>query len=65
MMVEPFKIENESEADEYLRDLLLEPKYRSMHEVEARALKLIADTQLRAYFIDKAKAILNPTRQQI
>jgi hypothetical protein len=31
--VESFKIESESEADEYLKDLLAEPKYRSISEV--------------------------------
>ena len=56
--VEPFKIENESEADTYLKDLLARPEYRSMTEVQSRAQKDIPDPQLKKYFIDKAKEIL-------
>jgi hypothetical protein len=58
MMVKTFKIENESEADSYLRDLLAKPEYRSMNEVYVRAQKLIPDARLRNYFINKAKASL-------
>jgi hypothetical protein len=64
MRGESFKIENESEADEYLTDLLATPQYRSMNEVQIRAQKYIADQQLRNYFIAKARAILEPTGQQ-
>jgi hypothetical protein len=56
--VEPFKIENETEADEYLKDLLATPQYRSMNEVQIRAQNHITDAQLNKYFIDKAKDIL-------
>ena len=42
--VEFFKIEHESEADEYLKDLLANPQYRSMNEVQLRAEKYIEDT---------------------
>jgi hypothetical protein len=56
--IEAFKIENESEADSYLKDLLAKPKYRSMNEVYVRAQKLIPDRRLRDYFINKARAIL-------
>lgn len=58
MGIEAFKIENESEADSYLKDLLAKPKYRSMNEVCVRAQKLIPDRRLRDYFINQAKAIL-------
>jgi hypothetical protein len=54
--VEPFVIENESEADAYLKDLLAKHEYRSMDEVERRANKLIKDARLKNYFINKAKA---------
>ncbi len=56
--IQPFSIEHESEADSYLKDLLANPEYRSMGEVERRAKKLIKDSRLRDYFIDKAKAAL-------
>jgi hypothetical protein len=56
--VGPFRIESESEADEYLRDLLSHPEYRSMSEVCNRARALIKDQQLRDYFVSVAKAIL-------
>jgi hypothetical protein len=58
MMIETFKIENEDEADAYLRDLLAKPEYRSMSEVYMRAKKLIPDAHLRNYFINRAKAIV-------
>ena len=57
-MIEPFRIENQSEADAFLRDLLAKPEYRFMAEVEHRARELILDGQLRKYFIDKAHEIL-------
>lgn len=58
MLVAPFKIENESEADDYLKDLLGDQKFRSMNEVDMRAKKLIKDESLRNYFTNKAKEIL-------
>jgi len=58
MRIETFKIENESEADTYLRDMLAKPEYRSMNEVEVRAQKLIQDENIENYFINKAKEIL-------
>ena len=58
MIIETFKIEDESEADAYLRDLLANPEYRSMDEVYVRAQKLIPDARLRNYFINRAKVIL-------
>ena len=58
MIIETFKIEDESEADAYLRDLLAKPEYRSMDEVYVRAQKLIPDARLRNYLINRAKVIL-------
>lgn len=58
MNVEPFRIDNETEADEYLKDLLATPQYRSMDEVKIRAQTYITDAQLKKYFTDKAKDIL-------
>jgi hypothetical protein len=57
-MIEKFKIENESEADAYLNDLLAKDEYKSMHEVERRAKDLITQEALRNYFINKAREIL-------
>lgn len=57
-MITPFKIENESEADAFLRDLLAKEEYRSMEEVMMRADKLISDNHLRTHFINKAKELL-------
>jgi hypothetical protein len=56
--IQTFTIEDEGEADIYLTDLLANPDYRSMLEVEKRAESLIKDASLRGYFINKAKAIL-------
>lgn len=58
MIIEPFKIENESEADYYLSDLLAKPEYRSMNEVNMRAQKYITNEYFKNYFINKAKDIL-------
>lgn len=58
-MIEPFKIESESEADAYLRDLLAKNEYRSISEVESRAIKFIEDKNLQKYFIRKGQAILD------
>jgi hypothetical protein len=58
MAVESYKIENESDADEYLKSLLEKHEYRSIDEVKLRAQKYIKDERLKNYFITKAKAIL-------
>jgi hypothetical protein len=65
MTIEPFKIENESEADYYLSDLLAKPEYRSMNEVNMRAQKYITDAHLKNYFINKAKGILRTYGHEI
>ncbi len=57
--VGPFKIESESEADAYWKDLLSHPEYRSLSEVHSRAQALIDDHNLREYFIEKANGVLN------
>ena len=56
--IESFKIEIESEADEYLKDLLKIKENRSMNEVSTRAQGLIKDENLKNYFINKAREIL-------
>ena len=58
-MISPFKIESESEADAYLKDLLSKHENRSMREVEERATQLISDAVLRVYFINKARELLD------
>jgi hypothetical protein len=58
MAIEPFKIENESEADEYLTALFAKDKYKSMDEVTLRAQKYITDERVRVYFVTKAKEML-------
>jgi hypothetical protein len=65
MKVEPFIIENESEADYYLRDLVGKHEYRSMNEVTMRAPKYIKDKYLINYFINKAKEILKTYGHEI
>ena len=52
-----FKIESESEADYYLRNLLAQHKYRSMDEVHSRARE-IKDPRIKLHFIDKGKEML-------
>lgn len=51
--IEAFKIESKDEADAYLSDLLKNPEYRSLGEVERRAAMLIPDSDLASYFIAK------------
>ena len=58
MRVEPFMIESESEADDYLRDLLSKDEYRSLNEVNIRAQKYIKDVNMKNYFINKATELL-------
>jgi hypothetical protein len=56
--IENLTLDNEQEADDYLRDLLMQPELRSIEEVENRAMALIKDDLLRNRFITKAKATL-------
>jgi hypothetical protein len=56
--VEPFAIENEGEADAYLRDLLSHREFRSMDEVRIRAGKYIKDAHLKDYFINQATELV-------
>lgn len=56
--VEPFVIDHESMADDYLTDLLKHHEYRSMDVVEQRANKYIRDAALRSYFLTKARELL-------
>jgi hypothetical protein len=46
--IEPFIIENESEADEYLRDLFDKHEYRSIDEVNMLAQKYIRDARFES-----------------
>ena len=57
-VVTSFKIENDSEADEYLTDLLKRPEYRSMDEITRRAQKYVEDGELRKRFINRGKQML-------
>ncbi|MEH2546812.1 hypothetical protein V1283_003457 [Bradyrhizobium sp. AZCC 2262] len=57
--IEPFSLDHESEADDYLGALPEQPKYRNIREVEKRAKALIRDDRLRERFITKGtQAIL-------
>jgi hypothetical protein len=56
--VESFTIDNESEADDYLDDLLKRPENRSMDIVERHASNRIKDTRIRHYFVTKATGML-------
>ena len=62
MTIEPFKIENESEADEYLTALLAKDEYRSIEEVNRRAHQYVTDERLKVYFVNKAKEKLASTK---
>jgi hypothetical protein len=59
---QPFTIEDELAADEYLTALLEKPEYRSMDEVHQRAAAYIKDERVKKYFIDKAKKYLESLR---
>jgi hypothetical protein len=54
-----FTIDNEVEADDYLKALLEKPEYRSMDEARVRAEKYIKDDHLKNHFINRAKELLN------
>jgi hypothetical protein len=56
--IEPFVIENEHEADAYLRDLLANPDYRSMDEVRRREQNIIKTETLKTYFINRGQELL-------
>ena len=58
MEVSQFYIESELEADIYLTDLLKVDQYRSMDEIEFRAAKFVPDQRLKAYFLEKGRAML-------
>jgi hypothetical protein len=61
MTIEPIKefslVENESEADVYLRHLLDDPENRSMHVIERYSWQ-INDPRCRAYYINKGREML-------
>ena len=57
MTLSPLKLDNEGDADDYLRDLLAKPENRSLHEVERHA-EMRVSPRLKAYFLAKAREIL-------
>ena len=61
MKIETFKIESEAEANDYLRDLLARPEYRSMAEIEHRAHTVVSGDDLKKYFVAKGAEILKNT----
>lgn len=65
MKIESFSIDNESDADDYLKDLLANPEYQSIGEVNIRAQKYIKDENIKTYFINKAKEILRTYGHEI
>ncbi len=56
--IEPFELDNEPDADAYLKDLLEKPEYRSVDEVRLRAQKYIKDERLKNRFINRASEAL-------
>ena len=56
---QPFTIDNLSEANAYLADLLQKPEFQSMSVVEARCAALIRDPVVRAYFLAQAAEMLD------
>jgi len=65
MQVAPFSIENETRAEEYLRNLFRNPAYRSMQEIHKSAEKYIVDANVRTYFVNRAKSILRSYGQRV
>ena len=57
-MVHRFRIEDETEADSFLMDLLAKDENCSVSEIIVHAHRLICDNSLRIYFINKGKQIL-------
>ena len=57
-MIQCFKIESETDADFFLKDLLAKDENRSVSEIMVRAHNLIPDEALRMYFINKGKQML-------
>ena len=51
-------LDNTTEIDNYLADLLKSPSYRSMHEVMLR-IDLVPDSTLRTYYLEKAESLLS------
>ena len=58
-MIQRFKIENETDADFFLKYLLAKDENRSVNEIIVRANNLIPDETLRMYFISKGKQMLD------
>lgn len=58
LIIQRFKIENETDADFFLKDLLAKDENRSVIEIIVRANNLISDETLRMYFIGKGKQML-------
>lgn len=58
-MIQRFKIENETDAYFFLKDLLAKDENRSVNEIIVRANNLIPDETLRMYFISKGKQMLD------
>jgi hypothetical protein len=59
MLVEPFKISDEAEADEYLEALSKNSEYWKIYEVESRAERHAKDVETRNYLVSKAREMLN------
>ena len=58
METEPFRIDSESLADVYLKDLFKYPNNRSIEEVQFRAKMVIRDEHIKNYFLEKAEEML-------
>jgi hypothetical protein len=58
MKSEPHTIDSESEADDYLTDLLKDLTNRSMDVVTIHAQERIKDANIKTYFVNKAKVML-------
>jgi len=57
--VGPYRVENESDADYRLDELLKDPKYRSINAVMRNADILIKNNDaLRTYFIERGQKML-------
>jgi hypothetical protein len=54
----PFVIETEAEADEFLSELFQRSEYRSLDEAVKRAQRFVSDDRLKAYLIERARQLL-------
>lgn len=58
MEITPFTIDNETEADAYLTDLLKRPEFQYMDVIAQRCDRLVKNPMIRAYFLTTGAQML-------